>query len=86
MKVPRLLPGELQAYGAAGLNAVAPAEKGNDASAPLVSIIIPTRDQPALLERCLASIVEKSGTVSYEIIIVDVSDMVIKRDPKVVGI
>jgi O-antigen biosynthesis protein len=39
--------------------------------APLVSIIIPTKDQPELLERCLTSVQEKSGALSYEIIVVD---------------
>ena len=38
---------------------------------PLVSIIIPTRDQPEMLQRCVGSIREKTGYPAYEIIIVD---------------
>jgi len=37
----------------------------------LVSIIIPTRDQQKLLERCIRSIEEKTEYPNYEIIIVD---------------
>lgn len=36
-----------------------------------ISIIIPTRGNPVLLDRCLQTIVEKSGKLHYEIIVVD---------------
>lgn len=39
--------------------------------APLVSIIIPTRDHGQLLQRCLASIFEKTTYPHYEIVIID---------------
>lgn len=38
---------------------------------PLVSIIIPTKDQLHLLQRCVESILEKTRYFQYEIIIVD---------------
>ena len=38
---------------------------------PLVSLIIPTRDQVALLQRCLTSIREKTDYAPIEIVIVD---------------
>lgn len=38
---------------------------------PLVSIIIPTRDQAGLLQRCLTSISEKTDYAPIEIVIVD---------------
>jgi O-antigen biosynthesis protein len=38
---------------------------------PLVSIIIPTKDQPRLLQQCVASIEEKTSYHPYEIIIID---------------
>jgi GT2 family glycosyltransferase len=38
---------------------------------PLVSIIIPTKDQVRLLQQCLASIEEKTSYYPYEIIIID---------------
>jgi GT2 family glycosyltransferase len=38
---------------------------------PLVSIIIPTRDLSALLEKCLKSIFEKTAYDRFEVIIVD---------------
>lgn len=38
---------------------------------PLVSIIIPTRDQFPLLERCLSSLLEKTAYPHYEILLVD---------------
>jgi len=38
---------------------------------PLVSIIIPTRDQYAILKRCIDSILEKTTYINYEILIVD---------------
>ncbi len=38
---------------------------------PLVSIIIPTRDQLPLLRRCIESLLEKTGYQNYEILIVD---------------
>jgi glycosyltransferase involved in cell wall biosynthesis len=39
--------------------------------APLVSIIIPTRDRAALLERCIESIHARTGYRPFEIIVVD---------------
>lgn len=41
------------------------------AAEPLVSIIIPTRDQFALLERCVSSLLEKTAYPHYEILLVD---------------
>jgi GT2 family glycosyltransferase len=38
---------------------------------PLVSIIIPTRDQLALLQRCVESLIEKTRYPHYELLIVD---------------
>jgi glycosyltransferase involved in cell wall biosynthesis len=38
---------------------------------PLVSVVIPTRDQVTLLQRCLASIREKTDYAPIEIVIVD---------------
>jgi len=39
--------------------------------APTVSILIPTRDQGHMLERCLKSIFDKTDYLSFEIILVD---------------
>src|SRR5262245_16586005 len=41
------------------------------AGSPLVSIIIPTKDRAALLERCLRSIEQRTAYSAYEIIILD---------------
>ena len=38
---------------------------------PLVSIIIPTKDQPALLKTCIDTLIEKTTYKNYEILIVD---------------
>jgi len=38
---------------------------------PLVSIIIPTKDRPELIERCINSLREKTSYRNYELIIVD---------------
>ena len=38
---------------------------------PLVSLIIPTRDQVGVLETCLTSLLEKTDYKNYEIIVVD---------------
>lgn len=38
---------------------------------PLASIIIPSRDQSALLEKCVASILQKSDYTNFEILILD---------------
>ncbi|WP_081857822.1 glycosyltransferase [Thiomonas sp. FB-Cd] len=38
---------------------------------PLVSVIIPTRDQFPLLQRCIESLIEKTKYPAYEILIVD---------------
>lgn len=40
-------------------------------NAPLVSIVIPTKDHPEILERCISSIREKTTYENYEIIVVD---------------
>src|SRR5262249_38870942 len=42
---------------------------------PLVSIIIPTKDQMRLLQQCVASIEEKTSYHPYEIIIIDNNSM-----------
>ena len=44
---------------------VLPAER------PLVSIIIPTRDQPSALKKCVQSIFEKTDYPAYELIVLD---------------
>lgn len=41
------------------------------AQSPKVSIIIPTKDQPILITKCLTSILQKTTYKNYEIIIVD---------------
>lgn len=41
------------------------------AAQPLVSIIIPTKDQFPLLERCVSSLLEKTAYPRYEILLVD---------------
>ncbi len=38
---------------------------------PLVSVIIPTRDQFALVQRCVDSLLEKTAYPNYEVLIVD---------------
>ncbi len=38
---------------------------------PLVSIIIPTKDKPELIKRCVRSIKEKTSYPNYELVIVD---------------
>ncbi len=38
---------------------------------PLVSIVVPTRDQPSLLKRCIAIVLQKTEYQNYELIIVD---------------
>jgi GT2 family glycosyltransferase len=38
---------------------------------PLVSILIPTRDQGRMLKRCLSSLIEKTNYPNYEIVLVD---------------
>lgn len=40
-------------------------------STPLVSIVIPTRDNGAILRRCIASIIERSSYRNFEIIVLD---------------
>jgi GT2 family glycosyltransferase len=40
-------------------------------SPPLVTIIIPTRDAAALLERCIQSLLEKTTYLRYEVLVVD---------------
>ncbi len=41
------------------------------AATPPVSIIIPTKDQFAMVERCVSSLLEKTVYQNYEIILVD---------------
>ncbi|WP_314408176.1 glycoside hydrolase family 99-like domain-containing protein [Pseudomonas kuykendallii] len=43
----------------------------HNASQPLVSIIIPTRDQLPVLQRCVESLIEKTRYANYELLIVD---------------
>jgi O-antigen biosynthesis protein len=43
----------------------------HDGPEPLVSIIIPTRDQPALLKRCVETVLKLTQYESYELIIAD---------------
>ncbi len=38
---------------------------------PLVSIIIPTKDRPELIKKCITSIIQKTSYHNYEIIIID---------------
>lgn len=38
---------------------------------PLISVIIPTKDHPKDLEKCIASILEKTSYENYEILVVD---------------
>src|SRR5699024_8825952 len=38
---------------------------------PLVSIIIPSKDQVAFLDRCISSIIKKTTYKNYEIVIVE---------------
>ncbi len=38
---------------------------------PRVSIIIPTKDQPAMIQRCVESVLDKTAYQNYEILIVD---------------
>lgn len=38
---------------------------------PLVSIIIPTRDNPKLLQQCIGSIIQRTAYANYDILIVD---------------
>lgn len=51
------------------------------AERPLVSIIISTKDQLGALERCLDSLLSKTGYVNYEVLIVDkASESIEARD------
>lgn len=43
----------------------------NHAAQPLVSILIPTKDQLGILSRCVESVLEKTAYSHYEIIIID---------------
>ncbi|WP_116186948.1 glycosyltransferase [Pectobacterium aquaticum] len=45
--------------------------KYNHGYSPLVSIIIPTKDQLPMLRRCVTSLLEKTSYTNYELIIVD---------------
>lgn len=59
---------------------------------PLVSILIPTKDKPEYIERCISSILDKTTYQNYEIIIIDTNSTdkktleyynTIKDDPKI---
>lgn len=41
------------------------------ASQPLVSVIVPTKDQPRLIRRCLESLLEKTDYPNFEVLVVD---------------
>ncbi|MFZ2008260.1 MAG: glycosyltransferase [Stellaceae bacterium] len=43
----------------------------HDGADPLVSIIVPTKNQPAMLKRCVESVLKLTAYENYEIIIVD---------------
>ncbi|WP_233880364.1 glycosyltransferase family 2 protein [Paraburkholderia flagellata] len=45
--------------------------RGLPAQAPLVSLIVPTRNAQELLQRCIDSILQKTAYPNYEIIVVD---------------
>jgi glycosyltransferase involved in cell wall biosynthesis len=73
---PRLLEAHLQRLGVAfdwrpGSEALINQVDYRHAQRPLVSIIISTKDQLAALERCLASLLEKTAYPNYEVLIVD---------------
>jgi len=44
---------------------------GNDPAVSLVSVVVLTRDRPAKLRRCIASLLEQDVAVEFEIIVVD---------------
>ena len=74
----RAIAGHLERTGSAGRVEEIPGQHGNyrvryrlPDPAPLVSIIIPTRDRVELLRACVDSILDKTTYASYEIIIVD---------------
>lgn len=41
------------------------------AAQPLVSIVVPTKDQLPMLQRCLESIIERTSYVRYELLVID---------------
>lgn len=41
------------------------------ADKPMVSILVPTRDQLGMLQRCVESLIEKTSYPSYEVLIID---------------
>jgi GT2 family glycosyltransferase len=43
----------------------------HDGPEPLVTIIVPTRDQPALLKRCIEAVLKETQYENYEIVVVD---------------
>ncbi len=47
------------------------AAKPPEAPRPVASVVIPTRDRAALLERCLASLLESPGEEPFEVLVVD---------------
>lgn len=64
----------LRGYTGASVDATLPGRYriryGHEAT-PLVSIIIPTKDQFAMVERCVSSLLEKTAYQNYEILLVD---------------
>lgn len=42
-----------------------------DTNTPLLSVVIPSKDHPHILEQCLNAIPKAAGTLQYEIIVVD---------------
>ncbi|NJR69804.1 MAG: glycosyltransferase [Synechococcales cyanobacterium CRU_2_2] len=62
------LPGQAEAMGFHRLKIVPPMEK---TTYPLISIIIPSKDAPDYLERCLNSLFKTSSYPNFEVILVD---------------
>lgn len=54
-----------------GLSIYQDFDSGGPHQNPLVSILIPTKDSPEILSRCVLSIFEKSSYKNFEIIIID---------------
>lgn len=45
--------------------------KPEDVEDPLVSVIIPSKDQPELMQECLEALYEKNEAASFEVIVID---------------
>lgn len=71
----RGLTGQMKHYSHCGKQYSAPVYKVSESSSeketPLISVIIPSKDNVEMLKLCIDSIREKSGYPSYEIIVVD---------------